>query len=393
MDKPPLWTRNLVILAFTVFFTRLGQGLEAGVATNFYVQELGIGGDQILWLAGIREIPGLLLMFLAALLMPLPLPYRSALAIFAMAIGYGLFAWVHSYMALIACAVLASIGFHLWMPLNSSLGMGLVEKSYSGRILGRLNGIGALASLGGMLLITLTVDRLGIRTFFILSGLALLIGTVAVVQLPKGIGRDQENRGKGQRLVFKRRYWLYYVLIFFEGSRTQVFHTFGAWVLAQFYGMDASRLPLVLIASGLLNCLLSSKLGAWIDHFGERAVLTASYASMALCFVGYAVLHNVWLLSALYVLINFLVLSRVALDTYVNRISVPGDLVPTLSAGVSVNHITSVAMSLVAGSLLRIVGYEVLSWGAALVILLSLPFALMVRRPALEAQAEQVPAA
>jgi hypothetical protein len=46
---------------------------------------------------------------------------------------------------------------------------------------------------------------------------------------------------------------------------------------------------------------------------------------------------------------------------------------------VSINHITSVAMSLVAGTLLTIVGYQALCWGAAGIIILSVPFALSMR--------------
>jgi len=67
------------------------------------------------------------------------------------------------------------------------------------------------------------------------------------------------------------------------------------------------------------------------------------------------------------------------LSSYVNRIAPRQELTPTLSAGVSVNHITSVSMSLLAGTLLSIVGYEALCWGAAVVIMLSVPFALAIK--------------
>jgi len=81
----------------------------------------------------------------------------------------------------------------------------------------------------------------------------------------------------------------------------------------------------------------------------------------------------------------------IGLSTYVNRIAPPDELGPTLSAGVSVNHITSVTMSLVAGTLLSIVGYEALCWGAACIILLSVPFALLIKvRP--ELLGEEAPA-
>ncbi|MBN1814978.1 MAG: hypothetical protein JXA14_24300, partial [Anaerolineae bacterium] len=77
------------------------------------------------------------------------------------------------------------------------------------------------------------------------------------------------------------------------------------------------------------------------------------------------------------------------LSTYIRRISPPEELTPNLSAGVSINHVTSVSMSLVAGSLLSIVGYKWLCWGAAALIIVSVPFALAIKvvaPPALEVQ-------
>jgi predicted MFS family arabinose efflux permease len=185
-------------------------------------------------------------------------------------------------------------------------------------------------------------------------------------------------------MVLRSRYWLFYVLTFFEGSRTQVFHTFGAWVLVHHYGFTAQRISILLIISGILNFLVSPHAGNWIDRFGERRVLAASYFALVLSFIGYATVHNAWVLGALNITISLLVMFRIGLQTYVNRIAPSEDLSPTLSAGVSINHITSVGMSLVAGTLLRTIGYEGLCWGAAGIILMSIPFALAIRADVLE---------
>ena len=75
------WGRNLLILGLTVFLARMGQGLVRGVSTNFYVDLVGLTGGQVLWLAGIREIPGLSLMFIALLIARLPLSRRAAVAL------------------------------------------------------------------------------------------------------------------------------------------------------------------------------------------------------------------------------------------------------------------------------------------------------------------------
>jgi predicted MFS family arabinose efflux permease len=375
-SQASLWTKEVILLAVTVFFVRLGQGVQQGVSTNFFVHDLGLGGDRILWLAGIREIPGLALMFLAALMMRVPQSRRAAMALLLMGIGYGSFALVHSYGALIAMSLIASVGFHNWLPLQSSLGMALVGRERSGRVLGRMNAMGALASMAGMLFIVLFSESLGLRIYYVIGGALIVMGAIVVYRLPTTIGGDAH---KSPRLTLNKRYWLFYVLTFFEGSRTQVFHTFGAWILVNHYGLNAQRISIVLIVSGLFNFLIAPRMGNWIDRYGERKVLSLSYFALVLCFVGYAAIDNVWVLSILFVFIRMLVLFRIGLHTYVNRIVPLKDVSPTLSAGVSINHITSVGVSMLAGTLLGTVGYKGLCWGAAVIIALSIPFALSIR--------------
>jgi len=376
--KSRFWTSNLTLLALTVFFASLGQGLQGGVATNFFVQDLGLDGQQILWMAGIREIPGLLLVFLAALLMRLPLSRRAGAALLLMALGFASYALVHSYLALIIAVLVGSVGFHNWFPVQSALGMGLVKREHSGRILGRMNAVAGLASVVGMGMVILLSERLGLRPFFLFSATALAVGAAIALRLPTDIGA---SNAETPRLVLKKRYWPYYVLILLQGTRTQVFAAFGAWVLVQFYQVTAAQLAILMIASRMVNFLAAPQVGDWFDRLGERRLLTGSYLGLAAAYVGYATFHNIWLLGVVYVVINFLFMFRIGLDTYVNRIAPPEELLPTLSAGVSINHITSVGTSLIAGSLVNSLGYETLCYGAAAIILLSCPFALSLQVP------------
>jgi len=371
-----MWTQYVRILAFTVFSIGLGQGLLNAASTNFLVDDLGLSGSQVLWLAGIREIPGLLLVFIAMLIMRLPLSRRAALSIIVMGVGYCLYAAVQSYIALLVVALLSSTGFHNWLPLTGTLGFALTKKEHSGRIMGFLSSVTALASIVGMGLTAILATTLPLRAFFIVGGALIILGGVLVLRIPTSVGEQQQVQ---PRILLKKRYWLYYVLIFFEGSRTQVFHTFGTLILVQNYGLDARQISLLLVTSGLANFLLAPQVGRLLDIVGERITLAGSYVLLALCFVGYATVHNAWFLGAMLVGINLLVTLSIGLSTYVNRIAPPEEVGPTLSAGVSINHITSVTMSLLAGTLLSLVGYEKLCWGAASVILLSVPFALMIK--------------
>ncbi len=194
----------------------------------------------------------------------------------------------------------------------------------------------------------------------------MVFGGILVFMIPSSIG---EQKTQQPRLFFSKRYWLYYVLTFFEGSRMQVFGVFNTLVLVQEYNMSATQISLILLASAVVNFVFSPRLGHLLDVAGERVMLTVSYIILALCFIGYATIHNVWFLSLMLIGINLMVTLHIGLATYVNRIAPPEELAPTLTTGVSINHITSVSMSFVAGWLLSIVGYEWLSFGAAMVII------------------------
>jgi predicted MFS family arabinose efflux permease len=382
-----MWSRNLIILACTVFFSRLGQGLLGAVSTNFYVDTLNLSGKQVLWLVGIREIPGLTLIFIAAMIMRWPLSRRASASMLLMGLGYGLYATIHSYSALLVVAVLASVGFHNWLPLLSTLGLALSKKEFAGLVLGSLSSVGSLASIVGMGIAALLATTLPLRQFYILGGIVICIGGLLVSRIPKHVGRQNEEE---PRIILKKRYWLYYVLTFFEGSRMQVFAAFGTLILVQNYGLNAREISLLLVVSGIINFLLSPRLGKLLDIVGERMTLSVSYVLLALCFIGYATIHNVWFLGGMLIGINLLVTLRIGLATYVRRIAPPEELAPTLAAGVSINHITSVSMSLLAGTLLGLVGYEWLCVGAAVVIMLSVPFALAIKvdqRSIIESQA------
>ncbi|MBC7238165.1 MAG: MFS transporter, partial [Chloroflexi bacterium] len=115
------------------------------------------------------------------------------------------------------------------------------------------------------------------------------------------------------------------------------------------------------------------------DRLGERRMMPISYIGLALCALGYAFIQQTWLLVGLLVLIKILMVLGMGLSTYVNRVAPAEELSPTLTAGVSINHISSVAMPLVAGVLLPVVGYSGIYLGTAILIAFSVPFALGLR--------------
>jgi MFS family permease len=380
----PVWTRELALLAFAVFFIRFGEGLLGGASMNFFIDTLGITESQVMWLEGMREVPGLALMFIAALVMHLPLVWRGAASVLLIGIGYALYATVQSYTALLVMAVVASLGFHMWMPIQPALGMALARKEMSGRVLGSLASMGALASIVGMgalALVSGLMETLSLRVYYVVGGLIIVIAAVLVLRLPRDIGA---TKAKQARMLIKRRYWVYYVLTFFEGARKQVLAGFGILVLVKYYDFRVWQVSTLLLVGAVINFFISPLLGYLLDHFGEWRVMPLSYTGLALCCLGFAFVPNVWFLILCLTMIRILSILNMGLSSYVNRIAPQEELTPTLTAGVSINHVTSVAMPLIVGTLLKLpqIDYGHIFVGTAIVIAFTVPFALAMRSEA-----------
>jgi predicted MFS family arabinose efflux permease len=378
-----IWTGNLILFAVAVFLTRFGQGLLGGARMNFFVDTLGLSGGQVLWLEGIRELPGLGLIFIAAMTMRLPLSRQGALAVLLMGLGYVLYAFVGSYSALLAAAIVASFGFHMWTPLNSAIGMSLSSKENAGRVLGTLASVGSLAAIAGMgaiSLISRLFESMSLSIYYLVGGTFIILSALLILRLPTDVGSTE---ARPPRILLKRRYWLYYVLIFFSGARKLVVGSFVTLVLVQDFDLKVWQVSTLTLVSSILSLLAAPTLGSLIDRWGERITTPLSYLVLALCCLGYATIHNIWFLIALWILMRLVMPLGMGLSTYVYRTAPPEELTPTLSAGVTFDHISSVGMPFLAGALLPVVQYEGIFVGTAVLILLSVPFAraLQVRAP------------
>ncbi|MFN2157840.1 MAG: MFS transporter [Anaerolineae bacterium] len=373
-----MWTGSLVALAVAMALNRFGQSVFGAARTNFFVDTLGLSGGQVLWLEGIREIPGLALMFIAALTMHLALSQRAAVSLLIAGIGYGLYAFTRSYTALLAMAVFASLGLHLWMPLSSALSMSLSSKERTGRVVGALSSVGSLAALAGMgvlALVSKLFASIPLGTYYIVGGAFMIIAALLVWRLPTSIGATAQEQ---PRMLLKGRYWLFYVLTFFQGSRKQVLNTFTTLILVDQFGLEVWQISLLLLASSVINMLAGPVVGALVDRFGERSTVSLSYVVLLICCTGFALVHTVWVLVLLLLVMKLAVMFGLGLNTYVYRLAPEEELTPTLSAGISINHVTSVGMPLLAGALLPVIGYGGVFLGTAGLILLSVPFALQL---------------
>jgi predicted MFS family arabinose efflux permease len=380
-DMLSLWTRDLMYTVVAVFLMRFGEGILGSARMNFFVDTIGLTGEQVLWLEGIREIPGIVLIVIAALAMHLPLSWRAAIWAAVLGLGYMSFALVKSYTGLLVVEVVASFGLHGYQPIHPALGMALATEKTRGRMLGMLASVGSLAGIVGMGVLAITsnvMKTVALQLPYVVGGAIIVISAFFFLRLSKNLG----NTGQKQpRMVLRRRYWLYYVLTFFEGSRKEILGSFCTLVLVEQYGWKVWQLSPLLLISAILGLLLSPYLGMLVDRFGPRKTLAGSYVVLALSCVGYATIPNASILAGLYVVMRLAQILNLGLSVYARQIAPPEELTPTLSAGVSVNHISSVAMPLLFGILVPLIGYSGVYLGSAALIALSVGFALAMRPP------------
>ena len=382
--KATIWTRNLALFAAALFLARFGQGLLGGARMNFFIDTLGLAEAQVLWLEGIRELPGLGLIFIAALTMVLPLSRQATLAGFLMGAGYVLYAFVGSYSALLVAVVVASFGFHMWFPLNNAIGLSLSSRKNAGRVLGTLSSVGSLASIAGMgaiSLISLRLESMPLNNYYLVGGTVIILASLLLLRLPTAIGSTD---AKPPRIVVKKRYWLYYVLVFLAGARKLVMGSLITLMLVQDFGIKVWQVSTLTLISSVLSMLLAPRLGALIDRVGERITTPIAYTILALCCLGFASIPNLSILMALWVLSRVVGPLGMGLQTYVYRTAPPEELAPTLTAGVTFDHISSVGMPFLVGALLPVIDYRGVFLGAALLIVASIPFARVLQVQAAE---------
>ncbi|MGI6367623.1 MAG: MFS transporter [Anaerolineae bacterium] len=369
-----LWTRDLLTTTAAVFFMRFGEGLLGGARMNFFVDTLGITGGQVLWLEGIREIPGLILIVLAAATMRMPLSYRAAISAVILGAGYMLMAGAQSYTGLLATAVAASFGLHLFQPVSPALGLALATESTRGRVLGVLASVGSLAGIVGMLALTLSskvMQNVSLRWYYVIGGALILVSALIFWRLSPQVGATDL---KAPRLVVKKRYWRFYTLKFFEGSRKEVLGSFCTLVLVNYFGWQVWQTSSLLMISSVASLVLAPYLGSLVDRYGSRNTLLAGHIVLLLGAVIYATIPNATVLAVTYLLLRLGLILNLGVSIYAHEEAPAEELNPTLAAGVSFDHISSVAMPFVYGALMPLVGYTGVYWFAASIIFLSVVF-------------------
>ncbi len=377
---------------FSMFIFGVSVGLYGGALNNYLAEILNIDRFGRGVVEFLRELPGLFLFLMLALLYRIPENRIVRLAFFISLLGMaGLAAAVHARWLAVTLIVLWSTGEHLMMPVRQSVSIHSAHPGKEGEAMGLARSAGNIGSVIGYYLVTLLFLSLGkvnsdvvFRIVFGLGALFTLAGLVFTLRLDRS-----EGHVKRQRLMFLSKYNKYYILEIFFGARKQVFMTFAPYVLILNYGAGTELVATLYGIYSLANIFMNPLMGRLVDRLGYRLVLLMdSLILVLLCFLyGYAhhLFPGIWafrIICVVFVLDAMLFSVGIARAVYVRRLSSSQEeLTGTLSTGISVNHLISVVIALLGGLLWERLGVEILFSAAALFGIFSFFFTLTLPDP------------
>jgi predicted MFS family arabinose efflux permease len=350
--------RLFLTLAVANFFLYLGFNLWRALFNNFAVEELGVSAAQIGVIQAVREVPGLLGLVLGFMALVLSEMRLMGLSVLLMGVGLVVSGAADSLSLLLVGTVVMSIGFHWFYPSNASVVLMSVGKDDAPRWLGRLGSVSALAAIVGTLVVWVFVEGLelgplsipawGYRTTLYVMGGIVIVGSLLTLRNGRRGGVLRAER----KVVFRRDYWLYYVMTFLMGSRRHIFTTFAIFLLVQVYGISVRETAVLFLINNLITTYAAAQLGRLVARFGERKVLTFNFAGLVFVFLGYAYVHYLPVLYALFVLDHVFFSLNLAVDSYFQKIAhTPQEITSNVSMAQTINHVSALLVPVLGGLL------------------------------------------
>jgi hypothetical protein len=332
-------------------------GLQAWLTlfNNFAVEVAGLDGKHVGVIQSVREIPGFLALLAIYVMLIIKEHRLSALSIFFLGIGLGVTGMFSTFTGLMMATLISSFGFHYYETTNQSLTLQYFNARQAPWVFGRQYSIAAASNIGVGLFIYLT------SFFLIYSQTYMIIGFFIVGVAAWGFFQNPEQTGlapQRKKMIFRKKYWLFYFLTFMAGARRQIFMAFAVFLLVKQFEYSVQEVTVLFVVNNVINYYLSPLIGKSIVHFGERKVLSLEYTSLIFVFLAYAFVDSRLLVAVLYIFDHIFFGFSMAIKTYFQKVADPRDIAPSMAVGFTINHIAAVVLPAL-GGLLWMLDYRI----------------------------------
>lgn len=346
----------------------LGTCVNSAAFNNYLKDAYALDVARRTFLEFPRETPGFLVSLFVGILAALGETRIACAAGLAASAGMLALGWIPaSFPLMVASVFLYSSGGHVLMPLQNSIGMGFAAEGKEGAALGRIQFASTAAVLSGsaILLLLFRFASLSYRAAFS-AGAAAYAGA-ALVLLSM---RPRRDSARAKRFVFRKEYSRFYVLSLLFGARKQLFITFGPWMIVDYFGQGVSLMTLLFFAVASLGLFVKPAVGRLTDRLGAKAVLSGeALLTIGVC-LAYAFAPELLPRGAALLVVCLCYVADQASEAvtmtravYVKRIALaPDEVAPTLSLGISVDHVVAMFLPMLGGLAWRSGGSSGYKW-------------------------------
>jgi len=346
------------------------MGLEAWLTlfNNFAVEVAALEGNQIGFIQSVREIPGFLSLLVIFVLLVIREHRLSALSIIILGLGMAVTGLLPSYSGLIFSTLLMSFGFHYFDTTCDSLALQYFDERNSPWVFGKLGSLASITNIGVGILILGTAPLLSYKQLYLLIGVIVMAaGFGGVFQNPINSNLHPQRK----KMVLRKKYWLFYFLIFMAGARRQIFMAFAVFLMVKKFDFSVREVTTLFVINNLLMYFLFPLIGKSIIRFGEKKMLSLEYGSLIFIFLAYAAAQSKMTIVILYVLDQIFYNFHIAIQTYFQKIADPADIASSISVSFTINHIAAVVLPAI-GGILWMIDYRIPFVGGAVFSLVSL---------------------
>ncbi len=322
---------------------------------NFAVNIIHLDGYHVGILQSLREVPGFLALLVVYVLLFIKEHKLAAVSVLIMGIGIALTGFFPSFYGIVFTTLVMSFGFHYFETVNQSLTLQYFTKQEAPLVFGKLRSLSAACNIGIGIFFLLFAPFLNYTSMYLIIAAAIIFAVLWAMRY-NPTKRDIPLQRK--EMVFKKRYWLFYLLTFFSGARRQIFMAFAVFLLVKKFGFTVQEIATLFLLNNFVNYFLSPFIGKCIVKYGERKVLSLEYLALIFIFCGYAVVEDKYLAGLLYVADHIFFNFAIAIKTFFQKISDPADIAPSMAVGFTINHIAAVVLPTV-GGLLWLVDYRI----------------------------------
>jgi hypothetical protein len=345
-------------------------GLQAWLTlfNNFAVEVAGLEGKHIGVIQSVREIPGFLSLLAVFVMMVMKEHRLSALSVLLLGGGFAATGLFPSYSGLVLTSLVMSFGFHYYETTNQSLTLQYFQETISPWVFGKLRAVASASSIAIGVFIYLAAHVLSYtQVYLVIGGCIMGAGCWGLFQDP----RDRNVIPQHKKMIFRRKYWLFYFLTFMAGARRQIFMAFAVFLMVKKLHFTIQEVTALYVINNLVNYFLSPLIGKGIIRFGERRMLSVEYFSLIFIFLAYVATQSKLLVAILFILDHIFFNFSIAIRTYFQKVGDPRDIAPSMAVGFTINHIAAVALPAI-GGFLWMVDYRIPFVGGALMSLVSL---------------------